>query len=447
MQVSAQEYHLVKTLDRNADITCFVQADLTGEIIAGDGNGTLSFFDPATGNLLREIHAHDHAVRQLAFNSTGKLLMSVSSVEIKIWDLESGNLLHRLANQNADIRFALFSIADGFIYFCSSTRLYKTRSDLALVPQILYDFTDPVYAGAIPIDRSVLILATGNNIRLIDTRSDNITQDIRVSDSPILQMSLMPGNRIAAWCQDGTVSIRSLNLGMLEVSPSIAFKAGNSSPMAFSGDGCRMLSGNIGYWARIWNWQNRSVEQELFGHKGNVQAFLFSKGDDRIFTGSNDRTIKIWSRKKDEQPVTAMPAEPPLPKPQPVVSPANPVVLDNVNLPVAISGRPVSQAENIEVGNDELEIFVYDNLVIDGDTMSLNFNGEWLLKNYGVEREKKRLVLHFKKGNNSLVLYAENLGKSPPNTAAVEFEMGGRKHIIRLKSDLKTCSALNFVLK
>ena len=85
---------------------------------------------------------------------------------------------------------------------------------------------------------------------------------------------------------------------------------------------------------------------------------------------------------------------------------------------------------------------------IDGDTMSLFFNGEWLLDHYGVTKAKKAIKLNFKPNTkNFLVLFANNLGKSPPNTAAILFSNGKTNRFVKLSSDLKTCSALNFVYK
>jgi hypothetical protein len=47
--------------------------------------------------------------------------------------------------------------------------------------------------------------------------------------------------------------------------------------------------------------------------------------------------------------------------------------------------------------------------------------------------------------NNYLVLFANNLGKTPPNTAAIQFFDGKSERLFRLSSDLTTCSALNFL--
>jgi len=454
-QAFSQEYKLKQTLEgHRGGITTLVHSEIVHALVAGDDLGYYYMYQASSGNLLKEFKGHEKAVRGMTFNSTGRLMMGIAADEIKIWDAENFNLLHQIVHRNyEDIRFALFSIADGFIYFSSGSRLYKTRSDLSQDVRKLYDFTEPISDAVITDDRSALIFATGSVIRVLNTRSDNIIQELQSGNSPVDQLALLPGKRLASWNKDGTVAVWSLNLGAIVTPPLIGFKAGISSPMSFSSDGQFLVSGNIGYWARIWNWKDREVKQELFGHKGNVSVSIFAESDELIFTGSADKTLKVWSRHRVEQPVVRDMAEkketPPvqtLPPPTPPTDTSG-VKFDDKNIPIQVLGRPVSQSETFEMNSSSVEVFVYDNLIIDGDTISLSFNGDWLLKNYGVEKKKKRLDLQLKKGNNSLVLYAENLGKSPPNTAAVEFEYGSTRKIIRLRSDLKSCSAINFIYK
>ena len=135
------------------------------------------------------------------------------------------------------------------------------------------------------------------------------------------------------------------------------------------------------------------------------------------------------------------------PTPIPNAVPSD-VKMATENVPEIIKGRKVLSTEKIEVNVSQLKIYVYDNSYIDGDTMSLFFNGQWIVDHYGVTKKKHEVQLNFiENTNNYLVLFANNLGKSPPNTAAIEFDDGKRKYFYRLSSDLKTCSAINFFYK
>jgi len=91
---------------------------------------------------------------------------------------------------------------------------------------------------------------------------------------------------------------------------------------------------------------------------------------------------------------------------------------------------------------------VWDEEYIDGDIISLNFNGKWVLKEYRLEADKKEIVLKVdESSDNYLVLYAHNEGKRPPNTAAVEIHTDAGTRKLRLSSSLKNCDSINIKLK
>lgn len=444
----AQHFKIAKTIDGfDSGISKLFLDETRGVLIAGDNAGNLTLYSSDSAILLSQTKAHSSAIHSISFNSTGKLMLTASSDELKIWNVGELKLLHSYRDTNlTGIGFASFSIADGFIYFSSGSKLYTSRSDFKKEIQKLVDFTDSITAGVITNDRSALILATGKTLRVVNTRTDNIIQEIAINNSNVERLALLSENRLASWNADGTVSIWSLNLGLIAETPLLRFKAGVSSPMSFSHDGKYMVSGNIGSWARIWNWNDRKIDQELFGHTSTVSCFVFSEDDKFLFTGSADKKIKVWSKEpielasisievKKESSVSDTTS-----KPVP-----SQVVFDSKNIPLQLYNRSITQTESYEVTESSIEIEVFDNLILDEDTISLNFNGEWILKNYGVTREKKTITLKLKENsNNSLILFAENMGKSPPNTAAIEFTLGGKKKLLRLKSDMKTCSAVNF---
>lgn len=82
-------------------------------------------------------------------------------------------------------------------------------------------------------------------------------------------------------------------------------------------------------------------------------------------------------------------------------------------------------------------IEVYDHEEFDHDTISLNFNGKWVLRNQLITKEPLRLYLPLVKGqDNYLILHAENLGDKPPNTCAIKYQTkSGKFDYIILHSD------------
>lgn len=111
-----------------------------------------------------------------------------------------------------------------------------------------------------------------------------------------------------------------------------------------------------------------------------------------------------------------------------------------------LEGRPITRLREVDVFTDMITAYVWDVNKEDGDVISLRFNGEWILKDYYLKKEKKAIQLKIEPGKeNRLVLFAENLGSIPPNTCALSFNDGKQRRNLSLISDKVSCGALEFV--
>jgi hypothetical protein len=83
---------------------------------------------------------------------------------------------------------------------------------------------------------------------------------------------------------------------------------------------------------------------------------------------------------------------------------------------------------------------------IDGDIISLNYNGRWILRNFILKGVYYDLPLYVSEDSskNYLLLYANNLGKEPPNTVAIVVDDGIEQQKVVLNSDLNQCDIIYF---
>ncbi len=444
--IFAQDYQPTLTNVFDAGITVMTK-DLQGKyLIAGDETGNIYFNDLFSGQKQKTIKTHGAPVSILQFNSTGKLLISAThDGEIKIFDFDKDKIIQSIFSPDySGINFVLFSIADGFIYFNGNNRLYKTRSDLSQHVDLVSNDHDTITDAVITSDRSSLIYSAGSELKVMNTRTDVVRQEFNTGSSAIRKIALVKDTLLATWSDDGVIYFWHYLLGQIDVKPVFFLRAGNPSAMSFSPDGKMMISGNIGNWARLWKPMERKISQELFSHSKTVTSSCFGLTNDYLFTGSSDGSIKLWKKGAPPPPIIKEVAVVQDSVPQ-VPTENKSVEMTLENIPKFISGRKVISDVKINVNSSDLKIYVYDNSYIDGDTMSLFFNGKWILDHYGVTKQKQEVNLKLTPNtNNFLVLFANNLGKSPPNTAAIEFNDGTTKKIFRLSSDLKTCSAINF---
>ena len=94
---------------------------------------------------------------------------------------------------------------------------------------------------------------------------------------------------------------------------------------------------------------------------------------------------------------------------------------------------------------DTIDIQVWDNNAIDGDSISLKLNDDWILTNQGLKKEKLSIRIPLPGKENQLLLLAENLGKIPPNTAAITFTDKSGTKTFYMQSDFKKSEVLKII--
>jgi hypothetical protein len=139
------------------------------------------------------------------------------------------------------------------------------------------------------------------------------------------------------------------------------------------------------------------------------------------------------------KPVTPTPTVEAKPKP-PVVTPAKPADYGE------LAGRKIDHQRQITVYQRKLTLYVWDADKVDGDEVSLSYNGSWLLRKHPLTKTKRAIDIQVQVGaDNRLILFAENEGSMPPNTASITFFDGKTTRNLNLASNRSTCGALEFV--
>jgi len=109
--------------------------------------------------------------------------------------------------------------------------------------------------------------------------------------------------------------------------------------------------------------------------------------------------------------------------------------------------RNTDVIKTIEIDNPGFTVALYDNGEIDGDSISLFFNGNLLLSLKRLSDKPISLKLNVDKNReiNELIMYAENLGTIPPNTALMVVNDGDNRYEVRISSDLQKSGVIRFV--
>lgn len=131
----------------------------------------------------------------------------------------------------------------------------------------------------------------------------------------------------------------------------------------------------------------------------------------------------------------------------------SPIKKQLINIPVITNPdfekRGSEVLKTIEITGEEFKVALYDNGVVDGDSISLFYNGKLILSHRMLSEKAITLTLDATTDYavNELTMYADNLGSIPPNTALMVVTDGDNRYEVRISSDLKKSGTIRFVHK
>jgi len=176
----------------------------------------------------------------------------------------------------------------------------------------------------------------------------------------------------------------------------------------------------------------------------NNEDLFFGKSDDPFFpfwlNGDLD-DIRIYNRALNEEEIFLLcneKVEEKKPEPPPALI-----------KPVELEKRDKDVVKEFLVDNDSISITLYDNGVVDGDSITLIYNDSILTTHKLLTDKPLTFYIKIARGNsrNELVMYAENLGSIPPNTALMVIYDGKKRYELNIKSTEKTNGAVSFKLR
>jgi hypothetical protein len=104
----------------------------------------------------------------------------------------------------------------------------------------------------------------------------------------------------------------------------------------------------------------------------------------------------------------------------------------------AVSDRKNTIFSRIPVTVKDITINIYDNASIDGDTISVYYNNKLLVSSQPLTAKPLtvKLSLDEKAAQHEIILFANNLGTIPPNTALVVVNAGDQRYELHSSASL-----------
>ncbi len=102
--------------------------------------------------------------------------------------------------------------------------------------------------------------------------------------------------------------------------------------------------------------------------------------------------------------------------------------------------------KTITIDNPTFKLDFYDNGEIDGDSISVFYNGKMVLSHQRLSDKPISLTLSVDKNapENIVTMYADNLGTIPPNTALMVVTDGTKRYEVRIESDTEKSGSVIF---
>ena len=121
----------------------------------------------------------------------------------------------------------------------------------------------------------------------------------------------------------------------------------------------------------------------------------------------------------------------------------------NVYPGINFEKRNTDVLKSIEIEKETFTVTLYDNGEVDGDSVSVFYNGKLILSHQRLSEKPITFTLDAVTGNavNELTMYAENLGEIAPNTALMVVKDGEKRYEVRIASDLKNSGSIHFIHK
>jgi len=386
-------------------------------LFSGDYNGNINLWDLERQMLIQTIQAHRSSINSIKFSQKGTLFTTCSNDSVvKVWHFNSNKLIDSI-KINSIPRISLFNKEEnGVLIFTENGDVIEKKFRSKKINKKFIkkeQFLDAVLSE----DTRSIITCDKESLKIINYNSGEKIAEIKNPTGNIFsKIQIHSNDTIIAWSNDGTINF--LNPKKEEIL--LEFRSKNPHNKLAINKHCDIvISGFYKDRPFLVNLKEIDFSEEYNRDFLITNTFLSSLNKKYLVSAGNERKHRLME------------------------------VKEHKFFPISIQKRKITDNKQFEVESRFVILEIWDNAQVDGDTISLNFNGKWILEDHGLVKGKERIFIKLEeRQENEIIFFAKNVGRIPPNTTSITLIDGiGNKKTFEINSNLDENGAITLIKK